>query len=120
MPTTVMQNVKWSVNDVPGGDAEIGTIDSNGMYRAPEKAPMPHEIHICAVANGAPNRYLWATSASSHGNLGADSRSHLCSFLPVVSRIVKDNVAQAPADNFNAVQTSRSKADLLRQAQHIV
>ena len=59
--TTVMKDVKWSVNDVPGGNAEIGTIDSNGVYHAPEKAPMPHEIHICAYANGAPNHYLWAT-----------------------------------------------------------
>ncbi len=61
MPTTVMKDVKWSVNDVPGGNAEIGTIDSNGIYRAPEKAPRPHEIHICAYAKGAPNHYLWAT-----------------------------------------------------------
>jgi len=61
LSTTVMQGVKWSVNDIPGGNAEIGTIDSNGVYRAPEKAPKPHEIHICADAEGAPNRYLWAT-----------------------------------------------------------
>ncbi len=59
--TTVMHDVKWAVDDIPGGNAEIGTIDSNGVYRAPEKAPKPHEIHICAVANGAANRYLWAT-----------------------------------------------------------
>jgi len=59
--TTVMKGVRWSVNDIPGGNAEIGTIDSNGIYHAPEKAPKPHEIHICAVANGAANRYLWAT-----------------------------------------------------------
>lgn len=61
LSTTVMQGVKWSVNGVPGGNAAIGTIDSNGVYRAPEKAPKPHELHICADANGAPNRYLRAT-----------------------------------------------------------
>ncbi len=59
--TTVMKDVQWSVNDIPGGNAQIGTIDSNGVYRAPEAAPKPHEIHICAVDNGATNRYLWAT-----------------------------------------------------------
>jgi hypothetical protein len=59
--TTVMQGVQWAVNDIPGGNAQIGTIDSNGIYRAPEKEPKPHEIHVCAVANGAANRYLWAT-----------------------------------------------------------
>ena len=46
LSATVMQGVKWSVNDVPGGDAEIGTIDSNGVYTAPAKAPTPHEIQI--------------------------------------------------------------------------
>lgn len=61
LSTTVMPGVKWSVNDIPGGNAEIGTIDSNGVYMAPAKAPTPHEIHICADAEGAPNRYLWAT-----------------------------------------------------------
>ncbi len=66
--TTVMKDVKWSVNDIPGGNAEIGTIDSNGNYRAPENAPKPHEIHICAVANGAANRYLWATVIIGHAN----------------------------------------------------
>ena len=61
LSTTILQGVKWSVNDVPGGNEEIGTIDSNGVYTAPAKAPIPHEIHICADADGAPNRYLWAT-----------------------------------------------------------
>lgn len=61
LSATVMEGVKWSVNDIPGGNAQIGTIDANGLYTAPAKAPTPHEIHICADAEGAPNRYLWAT-----------------------------------------------------------
>ncbi len=61
LSTTLMEGVKWSVNDIPGGNAEIGTIDSDGMYHAPKTAPTPHEIQICADADGAPNRYLWAT-----------------------------------------------------------
>ena len=61
LSTTVMPGVKWSVNDIPGGNAEIGTIDSDGTYHAPKTAPTPHEIHICADADGATNRYLWAT-----------------------------------------------------------
>ena len=31
LSTTVMEGVQWSVNDIPGGNAEIGTIDSNGV-----------------------------------------------------------------------------------------
>jgi sugar lactone lactonase YvrE len=53
--------VKWSVNDVPGGNAEWGTIDASGLYRAPAKAPLPHEVHICAEIGDAYNRRAWAT-----------------------------------------------------------
>jgi len=31
--------VTWSVNDVPGGDGSVGTIDSTGRYLAPATAP---------------------------------------------------------------------------------
>jgi len=31
--------VTWSVNDVPGGDGSVGTIDSSGQYLAPASAP---------------------------------------------------------------------------------
>jgi DNA-binding beta-propeller fold protein YncE len=53
--------VEWSVNDIPGGNATIGTIDANGLYRAPAKTPVPHEIHICGVVDGGENKYVWAT-----------------------------------------------------------
>ena len=51
----------WSVNNIPGGNAEIGTIDANGAYRAPAKVPSPREVHICAEVPEAANRYLRAT-----------------------------------------------------------
>ncbi|HEV8392906.1 MAG TPA: hypothetical protein VGQ37_01475 [Vicinamibacterales bacterium] len=31
--------VAWSVNDVPGGDGSVGTIDSSGQYLAPATPP---------------------------------------------------------------------------------
>lgn len=58
---TVAERVVWSVNDIPGGNGEIGTIDSDGLYQTPEKAPSPREIHICAEVENVANRYLWAT-----------------------------------------------------------
>ncbi len=61
MAATAPEKVTWSVNDIPGGNAEVGVIDVNGLYRAPLKAPVPHEIHICAEAEGAANRRLWGT-----------------------------------------------------------
>jgi uncharacterized protein (DUF1800 family) len=33
--------VSWSVNGIPGGNAEIGTIDAKGMYTAPAIVPVP-------------------------------------------------------------------------------
>lgn len=54
-------DVKWSVNEIPGGNAEIGTIDSEGLYRAPDKVPSIREIQICAEVENVANRYLWAT-----------------------------------------------------------
>src|ERR1700753_701409 len=33
--------VNWSVNGIPGGNAEIGTIDAKGMYTAPAIVPVP-------------------------------------------------------------------------------
>ena len=41
--------VNWSVNDVAGGNAMLGTIDANGMYAAPEFPPAPNSITISAV-----------------------------------------------------------------------
>jgi sugar lactone lactonase YvrE len=55
------KKVKWSVNDIAGGNRKVGTIDKNGLYRAPVKPPRPHEIHICAEVQEASNRYVFAT-----------------------------------------------------------
>jgi len=55
------QEVTWGVNDIPGGNEDLGTIDETGLYRAPSAVPSPREVHICAEAPEAANRYLWAT-----------------------------------------------------------
>jgi sugar lactone lactonase YvrE len=55
------EKVIWSVNNIPGGNRQLGTIDANGIYTAPLKAPTPQEIHICAEVPQANNRYLFAT-----------------------------------------------------------
>jgi DNA-binding beta-propeller fold protein YncE len=53
--------VNWSVNGLRGGSDELGTIDVDGVYHAPARAPSPPEIHICAEAPEAANRFLFAT-----------------------------------------------------------
>ncbi len=61
MAATVPKSVKWSVNDVPGGNATIGTIDEQGVYTAPAVMPSPREINIGAYVSSAANKYLFAT-----------------------------------------------------------
>src|SRR3984885_3828561 len=36
--------VIWSVNGIPGGNADIGTISSNGLYTAPGIVPLPNNV----------------------------------------------------------------------------
>lgn len=53
--------VKWSVNDVAGGNATLGTIDATGLYHAPAAAPSPRELYVCAEVPEAANKFLVAT-----------------------------------------------------------
>ena len=55
------ENVTWTVNGIAGGNAQVGTIDAKGLYRAPATAPVPHEVHIRAEIEGVANRFLFAT-----------------------------------------------------------
>jgi DNA-binding beta-propeller fold protein YncE len=59
--------VSWSVNDVPGGNAALGTIDSNGVYTAPANIPSPREIHIVGEVPEAANRFSFATVIMGDG-----------------------------------------------------
>jgi uncharacterized protein (DUF1800 family) len=45
----------FSVNGIPGGNSEIGTIDNNGLYTAPAIVPVPNTVNVTAVANDYPN-----------------------------------------------------------------
>jgi uncharacterized protein (DUF1800 family) len=40
----------YSVNGVQGGNAEFGTIDSNGLYTAPAIVPVPNSVKITSSA----------------------------------------------------------------------
>lgn len=58
---TLAKDVKWSVNDIPGGNQKVGTINEEGVYTAPKIVPKPHEIHIVGQVEGVSNRKLFAT-----------------------------------------------------------
>ena len=44
----------YSVNGVQGGNAELGTVDSNGLYTAPAIVPVPNSVIITSVASNYP------------------------------------------------------------------
>ncbi|MGA8041827.1 MAG: DUF1800 domain-containing protein [Terracidiphilus sp.] len=43
------------VNGIAGGDAELGTVDGNGLYTAPAIVPVPNTVTITSVATQYPN-----------------------------------------------------------------
>jgi hypothetical protein len=42
--------VTWQVNSMSGGDSVHGTVDSNGLYRAPAAVPNPAVVSVVAVS----------------------------------------------------------------------
>ena len=46
--------VTWSVNDVPGGDGSVGTIDAGGRYLAPAAVPSPSVVTVRATSVAVP------------------------------------------------------------------
>ncbi len=47
--------VTWQVNSITGGNSTVGTIDTNGVYTAPDVIPSPASVTITAFLQSAPN-----------------------------------------------------------------
>jgi hypothetical protein len=47
------QTVTWSVNGVAGGNSQVGTIDSTGLYTAPAAVPSPATVTVQASGTGS-------------------------------------------------------------------
>jgi hypothetical protein len=45
--------VLWSVNDIPGGDTVVGTIDASGQYTAPSVVPTPATVTVRATSTSS-------------------------------------------------------------------
>jgi uncharacterized protein (DUF1800 family) len=52
---TLGSPMTFSVNGIPGGNSEIGTIDNKGLYTAPAIVPVPNTVNVTSVANDYPN-----------------------------------------------------------------
>ncbi len=42
--------VTWSVNNVTGGNASLGTVSSTGLYTAPASTPNPNPVNVSAIS----------------------------------------------------------------------
>lgn len=49
------QSVTWQVNQIDGGNSQIGTISAAGEYTAPANVPNPATVAISAVSNAVPS-----------------------------------------------------------------
>jgi uncharacterized protein (DUF1800 family) len=45
----------FSVNGILGGNAEVGTVDNNGLYTAPAIVPIPNTVTVTSVATNYPS-----------------------------------------------------------------
>ena len=45
----------WTVNGLPGGNAQIGTVDAMGVYTAPAVVPTPNLVVVQATSVDNPN-----------------------------------------------------------------
>lgn len=55
------EDVVWYVNGISGGNEKVGTINPEGLYKAPSKAPGTHQIHITGFLEMADNQFMVAT-----------------------------------------------------------
>lgn len=84
--------VAWSVNNIPGGNPSVGTVDANGIYTAPAAVPAP-----------TPTVTITATSQ-------ADSTKTASAYATIITRslLVVHQFNQAPVnDNPTAVIQGR-------------
>ena len=50
---TASSSATWSVNGVAGGNAEVGTVGTDGIYTAPNFVPNKSEVTVTATANSS-------------------------------------------------------------------
>jgi hypothetical protein len=54
------KSVNWSVNGIPGGSPQIGTITSGGIYSAPVDLPATAAVQVTATSNADSSKYASA------------------------------------------------------------
>ncbi len=72
--------VKWAINGIPNGNATVGTIDADGVYRAPATVPTPNTIQVQATS-------LADTTATAAGTMTITNPA------PIVSAVLPTTIA---------------------------
>jgi chitinase len=58
---TTNKAVTWYVNNLQGGNAALGTISANGLYQAPNLAPLPMTVTVTVISKADPGKTAHAT-----------------------------------------------------------
>jgi hypothetical protein len=83
--------VKWAINGIPNGNATVGTIDADGVYRAPATVPTPKTIQVQATS-------LADTTATSAGTMTITNPA------PIVNAVLPTTI---PVGDFTVVVTGQ-------------
>jgi len=75
--------VIWSVNSVPGGNPNVGTIDTSGFYTAPATVPDPNLLKVTATSTANPS-------------ITGTARLRLHNPIPVVTSVSPKTVSVGP------------------------
>lgn len=68
--------VTWSVNDVAGGNATVGTIGASGLYTAPAIPPIPNVVTVKAVSAADSSRSATGSVTINHHQSSTHARLH--------------------------------------------
>jgi len=91
--------VAWSVNNVPGGNTTIGTIDSHGLYAAPPGLPSPVTVAVTATSQADTTK-----SASAQTTINSD--------ISVTVTPSAASVELGAAQKFSAAVSSAGQPDV--------
>jgi len=96
--------VSWQVNNIPGGNATIGTITSAGVYTAPATVPSQPTVTVTAVADAdesvSASSQLTITSPPGGGGGGGgggalDSATLLAGALWLGAHMLRRRIARS-------------------------
>jgi hypothetical protein len=91
--------VIWTVNNIPGGSAQVGTVSSDGVYIAPAVLPQPDTVQVAATNHADPSKSGSATLS-------------ITSDIAISISPISSNIELGSLQTFHASITSSGHPDL--------